>query len=151
MITKAGTTRNLNKEEAHWAETKCLENPELWTQSLHCTEILALKTPMKRKGLTHHLSDSTATYELSLIINLHVRKSSTSCNTLYITSNLDILTLSLLHMFSSKGLKKEVERTHYKYSWAWLKTEICEILNRALHTVSNDSWSLCICIQIQTS
>lgn len=106
---------------------------------------------MKRKELTHHLSNCTATYELSLIINLHVKKSSTSCNTLYIISNLDTLKLSLLHMFLSKSLKKEVERTHYKYSWAWLKKEICEILIRALHTVSNGSWSLCICIQIQTS
>lgn len=48
------------------------------------------------------------------------------------------------------SLKKGVERTHYKYSWARLQKEICEILNRALHAQSKDSWNLCVCIHIQT-
>lgn len=50
--------------------------------------------------------------------------------------------LSQLHISEhelEKKTKKGVERTHYKYSWARLQKEICEILNRALHAQSKDS------------
>lgn len=61
---------------------------------------------MKRKGLKHHLSNSIATHELSLIINLHVKKSSTSCNAVHYIKSAYTSTFSTSHVFEQE-LEKE--------------------------------------------